>query len=55
VDVVAWMVSRRWRAGRRAAAEALGPRGALLGAVAVLLSGTVAAWLSPPRTAARGA
>ncbi len=35
-----------------AAAEAVGPRGALLGAVAVLLSGTVAAWLSPLRTAA---
>jgi predicted MFS family arabinose efflux permease len=38
-----------------AAAEALGPRGALLGAVAVLLSGTTAAWLSPLRTAAREA
>jgi hypothetical protein len=38
-----------------AAAEAVGPRGALLGAVVVLLSGTVAAWLSPLRTAARDA
>lgn len=35
-----------------AAAEVVGPRGALLGAVAVLLSGTVVAWLSPLRTAA---
>lgn len=35
------------------AAEAFGPRGALLGSVSILLAGTIAAWLSPLRTAAR--
>jgi hypothetical protein len=31
-------------------AQALGPRGALLGSVAILLTGTIVAWLSPLRT-----
>ena len=34
-------------------AEALGPRGALLGSVSILLAGTIGAWLSPLRPAAR--
>jgi len=33
-------------------AQALGPRGALLGSVSILLAGTIAAWLSPLRTTA---